>query len=113
MAARVEAEVSRRVAEAIETEAVAARIQAKLKVTQHSCSSRWVFGGFLLSGRRDMTPERLVLDALHGDVLQEERAALEANVTAQLDAEKAALLQVQTAPSISLSRRSGHAPMLP
>ncbi len=32
MAARVEAEVSRRVAEAINTEALAARIEAKLKV---------------------------------------------------------------------------------
>ena len=36
MAARVEAEVSRRVAEAIETEAIAARIQAKLKVTHQT-----------------------------------------------------------------------------
>ena len=35
MAARVEAEVSRRVAEAIGTEAIAARIEAKLKVGLH------------------------------------------------------------------------------
>lgn len=33
MAARVEAEVSRRIAEAIETDAITARIEAKLKVT--------------------------------------------------------------------------------
>ncbi len=41
MAARVESEVSRRVAEAIETEAIAARIQAKLKVTYSGSSSQW------------------------------------------------------------------------
>ncbi len=36
MAARVEAEVSRRVAEAVGTEAIAARIEAKLKVGRHA-----------------------------------------------------------------------------
>ena len=38
MAARVEAEVSRRVAEAIGTDAIAARIEAKLKVGRRPTS---------------------------------------------------------------------------